>query len=135
MDKIQQSHIKKYCSILCGIICLLLIALVSWREKLFLDTPPYYWMTGIMLVVFFYEFNSIIMITKKTRTASPKQIVSLYMLLKGVKIFLFLAALIVYTLVVKVETKRFVLVAVAIYFIFLLFDTFFLISTEKRMKK
>ncbi|GHT50581.1 hypothetical protein FACS189440_18240 [Bacteroidia bacterium] len=74
-------------------------------------------------------------VNKKIKTVSPKQVVSLYMLLKGGKLFLFLAGMVVYMLTVKIETKRFVLVSVAIYFIYLLWDTWFLTSTEKKLKK
>ncbi|GHT89150.1 hypothetical protein FACS189474_5560 [Bacteroidia bacterium] len=106
-----------------------------FQDKLFVESTPYYYLAGMILFLFAYELSTIIIVNKKTKTASPRQVVSLYMLLKGTKIFLFLAGLVVYMLTVKIETKRFVLVAVAIYFIYLLWDTWFLTFTEKKLKK
>jgi uncharacterized membrane protein len=131
--KKQQQNYRSL-SILWSATSVLFIALCVFKKQLFTD-EPFFWSLGIILFLLAYETTAIIIVEKKKKTVAPRQIVSLYMLLKGVKIFVFLAALIVYVLTVKVETRRFVLVAVAIYFIYLLFDTFFLISTEKRMEK
>jgi hypothetical protein len=115
--------------------CLLLIILNRLQTKLFVEEIPLDYLFGICIFLFAYELSTLIIVNKKVKTDNPRQIVTLYMLLKGVKIFLFLAALVIYVSVVKIETKRFVLVAVALYFIYLLFDTFFLMTTEKKLKR
>jgi hypothetical protein len=128
---------NKYSSIGILFIVTALVAatLNIFQDKLFVESIPCYYLTGMVLFLFAYELSTIIIVKKKMKTANPRQIVSIYMLLKGGKLFLFLAGLVIYMLAVKIETKRFVLVAVAIYFIYLLFDTLFLTSTEKKLKK
>jgi hypothetical protein len=135
MSKMQQLNAKKSSTVLCSLTCLLLLILVTFRKNLFFDNAPYYWLAGIILFLFIYELRSIIVVNKKITLISPKQIVSLYILLKSIKIFVFLAILIIYTLVVKTEVKRFILIAILLYFVYLLFDTIFLTSMEKKIKK
>ncbi|MCL1937066.1 MAG: hypothetical protein FWF52_01555 [Candidatus Azobacteroides sp.] len=126
---------KKICIVLCSITCLLILALIAGKEKLFSENIPYYWIAGMIVFLFFYGFRSIIIVNKKAGVANPRQMVSLYMMLKGVKIFLFFAALLIYMLGVKIEVKRFVLAATILYLIYLLLDVFFLVSVEKNLKK
>jgi hypothetical protein len=38
-------------------------------------------------------------------------------------------------LVVRIETKRFILAATVLYLVYLLFDTFFLVSVENNLKR
>ena len=126
---------KKTCFVLCSMTCLLLLALVAGKEKLFSENIPYYWAAGMIVFLFFYGIQAVVMVYKKIETAKPRQMVFLYVILKGLKIFLFLAALTVYMLVVRIEIKRFVLTATALYMIYLLFDTFFLASVENNLKR
>jgi hypothetical protein len=114
---------------------LLSICLILFWKCIYQDIIPYIGTAVVVAFLFLYEVFTILFVEKKTKTANPRQIVSLYMLLKGVKLLVFLAVLVFYMLAVKIETKRFVLVAVAIYFIYLLWDTWFLTSTEKKLKK
>jgi uncharacterized protein (DUF58 family) len=60
---------------------------------------------------------------------------SLYMALRVVRLLVYIGIILVYIFAVNIEVKRFVLLATALYFVYLLLDTLFLTSTEKRMKK
>jgi len=121
--------------VLFSITAVLIVAVLVVGDKLFSDITPYYWITVMILVLFAYGFQAAVIVDKKVGTANPRQIISLYMMLKGIKIVLFLATLTVYMLAVQIETKRFVLVASLIYLVYLLFDVFFLVSVEKNLKK
>jgi hypothetical protein len=52
--------------------------------------------------------------------------------LKAGKILLSLVFIALYAIAVKVEMKRFVLVFIALYLVYLLFDTFYLAKKEKK---
>ena len=123
-----------------SIVYLLLITvalatnLYLFGDKLYAKMIAIEWTMGVLLFLFFYGIISIFVISKKIQTASSRQVVSLYMLLKGGKIFIFLSIVMTYALAIKVETKRFVLLAVALYFIYLLLDTLFLTKVEKKLK-
>jgi hypothetical protein len=121
--------------VLCAVTGILLGALIMWEDKLFSNILPSCWLGGVILFLFAYELMTIFITNKKTGTATPRQAVSLYLHLKGGKIIVFLIFLVIYILVIQVETKRFVLVAVAVYSIYLLFDTLYLALSEKRLKK
>jgi hypothetical protein len=127
---------KKYLNIVSLLVVtgLIFVCLEIFKDRLFQEWTLVY-VFELCLFLFAYELSTIFILNKKIKTTSPKRVVSLYMLLKGVKLLLFLAVLVFYMLAVKIETKRFVLVAVAIYFIYLLWDTWFLTSTEKKLKK
>jgi hypothetical protein len=126
---------KKAGAVAGSMTALLLLLLVAFHSALFVNEIPYYTAIGFILVLFVYEIQTIVIVFKKIKTARPQQIVSLYMMLKVIKIFIFLATLAIYLLAVKIESQRFVLVLVAIYFFYLLFDTCFLTAVEKREKK
>ncbi|MDR1683314.1 MAG: hypothetical protein LBS25_08020 [Candidatus Symbiothrix sp.] len=103
--------------------------------KIFTDIQAWYWLTGIFLFFAAYTSTSIFIVRKKKNTSNPRQLLSLYMLLKIVKIFLFIAFLAVYIFTVQVETKRFILVSGVLYGLFLIIDTLYLTLVEKRLKK
>ncbi|MDR0682454.1 MAG: hypothetical protein LBG15_11500 [Dysgonamonadaceae bacterium] len=121
-------------AILCVITGILFGASIMWGNKLFSDNLPSRWIEGVILFLFAYELMIIIITHKKIEIATPRQVISLYLLLKGGKIIAFLAFLMIYILAIQVETKRFILVAVTVYLIYLLFDTFYLASSEKKLK-
>ncbi|GHV10667.1 hypothetical protein FACS1894162_5300 [Bacteroidia bacterium] len=93
------------------------------------------WLIGIFIFLLAYSAATIFVVKKQTKSLRPQQVVSLYMLLKGAKLLLFLLAVFIYVFTVKIEVKPFVLIAIGIYFIFLLFDTWYLTSVEKKLKK
>lgn len=100
-----------------------------------MDTMPLYWIIGVIVFLCAYAGLTVVVVRKKIKTATPRQLVSLYMLLKGIKLLAFFALIAVYLLAIKIESKRVVLISVAAYFISLLFDTLYLASVEKNLKK
>ena len=104
-------------------------------SDLFTSNEPWVWLTGLFLFLLAYGLSTVFIVRKKKKTAGPQQLVSLYMALKVVRLLIFIGVILVYMLAVKIETKRFVLVAVALYVLYLLFDTLYLTYSEKRLKK
>lgn len=133
MSKVRQYKKESFLYLTLVTVLLYAVTALFWN-RVFTNESLLFWTIGIISFLFVYELLTIIVVNKKSRESQPKQLVMLYMFLKGAKIFLFVAILIVYMLTVKVETKRFILVAVALYFIYLLLDTLFLSWVEKRLK-
>ena len=101
-------------------------------SQLFINKEPWIWLAGLILFLSAYGFLTVWMIKKKKN--SP-QLVSLYMALKMIRMLIFVSVLLVYQLTVKIETTCFVIVAIVLYLIYLLIDTFFLTHKEKKWKK
>ncbi|MDR0541989.1 MAG: hypothetical protein LBH19_07220 [Dysgonamonadaceae bacterium] len=101
----------------------------------FTNIEPWVWLAGLFIFLLMYAVSTVFIVNKKKKTASAGQLASVYMALKAVRLLVFTGTVLVYILTVKMETKRFVLAAVAIYFVYLLLDTLFLTVTEKRLKK
>jgi hypothetical protein len=80
---------------------------------------------------FLYEVMVILLTEKKKKTLTPRQSINLFLGLKVGTIILSLAFIAIYALAVKVEMKRFALVFIGLYFIYLLFDTAYLAKKEK----
>jgi hypothetical protein len=131
----QQSYKHNFIAWLFAINLAIFLLLGLLGKRLFIDEVPLYWTVGTLLFLLAYEWMTIVIVNKKVKTIRPQQVVNLYMLLKVVKFFIFLAVVGVYVFAVEVELKRFVLVSVALYMVYLLLDTLFLVSVEKRMKK
>ncbi|MDR2682954.1 MAG: hypothetical protein LBB64_03680, partial [Dysgonamonadaceae bacterium] len=98
-------------------------------------SEPWIWLAGLFLFLLIYAVATILIVNKQKRTASAGRLASVYLALKTVRILLFLGALLVYLTVVKIEVKRFVPAALVLYMVYLLLDTLFLTTTEKRLKK
>jgi hypothetical protein len=133
MNKIQKYRKESFVCLQIGTIVLLTALLAFW-SKIYSESLLMFWTVGVILFLYLYEMMTILVVNKKIQTARPHQIVSLYMLLKVGKIFAFLSVIVIYMLAVRVETKRFVLITVALYFIYLLLDTLFLTTVEKNLK-
>jgi uncharacterized protein (DUF58 family) len=73
-------------------------------------------------------------IETKRKTVSAKQLVNIYLAVKTGRILLSLIAVAVYALAFRVELKQFILFFVVIYFIYLLFDTWYLTRQERKLK-
>jgi hypothetical protein len=122
---------NKYILYLLFLNAVLATSLICFWKLIFTDTRPF---IGIILAaVFFFLYESIVigLTTKKNKTISPRRSINLFMGLKVGKILLSLILVAIYAVAVKVEVKRFVLVFVALYFIYLLFDTIYLAKNEK----
>ena len=106
---------------------------------LFTNIEPWIWLAALFTFLVLYAVLTVFIINKfvknKKKSLTNQQITMLYMALKVVRLLIFIGIVLVYMLVVKIESKRFALVAIVIYLIYLLFDTLFLSFTEKQMKK
>ena len=101
----------------------------------FPDIAPFGWAMGAVVFLFICELANILITDRKSNTISARQSVNLVMGLKVGKILLSLLFLLIYWITVKIEIKRFLLVFLTLYLIYLVFDTFYLMSKEKEAKK
>ena len=101
-------------------------------SQLFINNEPWIWIAGLILFLSAYSLLTVWIVNKKKNTS---QLVSFYMALKMIKMLIFVSVLLIYQLTVKIETVRFVIVAIVLYLIYLLIDTFFLTHKEKKWKK
>lgn len=115
-------------SVFCG------IAIFLSYHALFTSNIPRYWAAGLSFLLCISEVFSEAIVDRKITTANARQMITLYMLLIGIRLVIFATVICVYMLAIKIDTQRFVLVAAAIYCIYLLVSTLFLIKTEKRAK-
>ena len=128
------SHKNKYIlylAFLNGILTLLLI--LYWRV-IFEDARSMVGITFALLLFFFYELFVILFTERKSETISSRQSVNLFLGFKAGKIVLSLLFIALYAIIVKVEIKQFIWVFLAIYLIYLLFDTLYLTNREKSLK-
>jgi cell division protein FtsW (lipid II flippase) len=102
---------------------------------LFTHIEPWIWLAGLLLFLTVYAVATVMIVNKKKKTASARQLTTLYMALKTARLLVFLGIIFTYLLVVKIEFKRFALTAIVLYLIYLLLDTLFLSFIEKRLKK
>jgi hypothetical protein len=131
----MESLKNKYIAGLVILNALLVLGLLLCRTFIFSDVRPFVW-SGIAIVfLFLYELMLILITGKKSDTISPRKSINLFLGLKVGKILLSLLFITVYALAIKIELRSFVLVFVALYFIYLLFDTIYLTKNEKIKKK
>jgi len=102
---------------------------------LFTHIEPWIWLTVLFTFLLVHAVLTVIFVNKKKKTANSQKLTMLYLALEVVRVLVFIGIVLAYLLVVKIETKRFALWAIVIYFIYLLFGTLFLLFTEKQMKK
>jgi hypothetical protein len=145
---------NKYTLGLIGLATVLIVTVVLFWDKVYLDVyqselpegalelitlfpdmRPFGWTIGAIIFLSFYELITIWITDKKGNTISARQSVNLLMGLKVGKILLSLFFILIYSVTVKIEMKHFVLVFLALYLIYLLFDTLYLMSREKEAKK
>ena len=102
---------------------------------LFTHIEPWIWLAALFAFLLAYAVATVIIVNKKRKTATAGRITMLYMALKVVRLLIFLSIVLAYVLIVKIEFKRFVVVAMMMYLVYLLLDTLFLTFTKKRSKK
>lgn len=118
------------------ITSLLIVTLLTiFKEHFFSSQSPFIWSISLAIALPLYEIMTILVIDKKEKEANHKKTVSLYTLLKAIKSFLFIFVAVIYIVLVKIESKSFILVIATIYFIYLLLNTTCLLAIEKRKKK
>jgi len=130
----QENKYIKYIFYL-GILNVLLATLLYYFwELIFKDARSMAGITFALALFFLCELFIILFTERKSKTLNSRQIVNLFLGYKAGKIFLSLLFIAIYASIIKVEIARFIWVYVLLYFIFLAFDTFYLVTREKRMK-
>jgi hypothetical protein len=128
----MMSRRNKYICYLVIVSALLNVCLAFTRSYVFAEIKPY---NGAEIAIAFfllYESLVIWITDSKKKTMTPRQSVNLFLGLKVGKMILSLLFVAIYAIAVKVELKRFVLVFVGFYLVYLLFDTIYLANGEKR---
>ena len=129
------SNKTKYILYLAILNCLLTALLVSCWTSVFEYGRSMGGITLAMAMFFLYELFVIIFTENKYQTISPRQSINLFLGFKVGKIILSFLFIVIYISIVKVERKRFIMVFVALYLIYLLFDTLYLVTRERSIKK
>ncbi|MFA6334759.1 MAG: hypothetical protein WCX48_04275 [Bacteroidales bacterium] len=94
----------------------------SWYPAI----PGYFTLMGLVL------FRCMIV----CRRNNPKKIINVYMMMRGIKLFITLLSLLLYTLYIDVNTFEFAMVTLGFYFFYLIIETYIFIKFEKeRIKK
>jgi hypothetical protein len=107
------------------------VGLSFLRPYLFTEVTPYIWTEIAIAFFFLYEAGTIWITDSKRKTLSPRQSINLFLGLKVGKIILSLVLATIYAAAIKIELKRFILVFVAVYLIYLLLDTIYLASKKE----
>lgn len=117
---------NKYVLYLVLLNTVLITGLILWGKSVFTDMRPFTGTGAAIAFFFLYEILVILITGRKSKTVTPRQSVNLFMGLKVGKILLSFLFIAIYAIAVKIEIKRFTLVFIALYFIYLLFDTIYL---------
>ena len=120
----------KYILRLAAVTIALIVILIK-----FPDIAPFGWTIGAIIFLFLCELANILITERKRDTISARQSVNLVLGLKVGKILLSLLFLLIYWITVRMEIKRFSLVFLTLYLIYLVFDTFYLMGKEKEIKR
>lgn len=110
-------------------------ALVAGRGVLFTATPPFTWSMVLTVTLGVFEAASLLWVRSGLRQPNGQRTVHIYMALKPIKLLLFLGLVVGYWAEVETGTKEFVSTAAGIYLIYLMWDTFCLVTLEKKNKK
>jgi hypothetical protein len=122
---------NKYIALLIIVSTVLTTCLTLFWNTIFIDVKSFIW-TEIAIALFLLYESMVILITdKKSKTTTPRQSVNLFLGLKVGKLILSLLFVGIYAIAIKIELKRFILVFVALYFVYLLFDTVYLAKATK----
>jgi len=91
----------------------------------------------ILILIYFLFVETAIIYTINTgrKKLEQKKLVNLYMSTRVAKILLSLAALGIYSLVVKTGIKSFALIFMLFYLLSIGFETWYFISKERQLKK
>ena len=128
------SHKNKYILYLAVLNCLLTILLLFYWKIIFEDIRSIIGITFALVLFFLFELFVILFTESKSETINSRQSVNLFLGFKAGKIILSLLFLAIYAIIVKVEFTRFIGVFLVLYFIYLLFDTIYLVTREKSLK-
>ena len=128
------SHKNKYILYLALLNSLLAVLLICYWRAIFEETSSMMGITFVLILFFLYELFVILFTEKKYESLNARQYINLFLGFKAGKIILSLLFIAVYAIVIKVELIRFMGVFLILYFIYLLFDTVYLVNREKNRK-
>ena len=128
------SHKNKYILYLVILNGLLCSSLIIWGNNIFEFSSSIIGIAIALAIFFIYELFIILLLDCKKITVNPRKSINLLLGLKAVKFFISLLFISIYAIIFKVELKLFIGAFIAIYFIFLFFDMFYLTSREKILK-
>ena len=131
----MMSHKNKYILYLVFLNGLLITSLILWGRIIFEDARSIGGIAMATAMFFLYELFVVLFTEKISKTINSRQSVNLFLAFKAGKIILSLLFIAIYAIIVKVELRRFVLVFIVLYFIYLFFDTVYLVTREKKNKK
>jgi uncharacterized membrane protein len=104
----------------------LTLALILFGNQLFEHEISIMGIGGAIAMFTVFGLIKVWITESKMKKLTPQQSINFYLILKVGRIFLSLAFIAVYALSVKVELKRFFIVFLVVYFIYLLVNTFYL---------
>jgi len=129
------SHKNKYILYLSALNGVLITILILYGNIFFEQGRSIGGIAIAIAIFFLYELFVILFTEKISKAINSRQSVNLFLAFKTGKIILSLLFIAIYAAMVKVELKRFILVFIILYFIYLLFDTVYLVNREKKNKK
>lgn len=90
---------------------------------------------GILAFFLIVEPLIILFVEKSSHSASPKQLLNVYLMTKVIKTVASLAVIAIYAIAVKENVKSFVLTFMILYMLFLAVETILFTRIEKRLKE
>ena len=99
--------------------------------------PQFYpqWYILILLFFLFVEIAIIYTVDIGSKRLEQKKLVNLYMSIRVAKIILALIFMGMYSLIIKIEIKNFVLVFMLFYLFSIIFETWYFVNIERRIKR
>ena len=130
----MQLHKIKYIFLLIALSVLLYILIYFGGGFVFDEPRSLIGVAAAVLLLVFFELFVIFHSDRKSKSMRKTQSVNLIMGYKTARILISIIFLAVYAFAIKIEVKRFIVVFLALYLIFLLFDTVYLVKREKLLK-
>ncbi len=120
---------------LIGAFILTLLIGVAGGVTYFHLVPHHYFVAYPLIPLFFLLFSYLtITLTEMCRKLSPQRLLRVYMLTRVAKILFSILFMLVYGLLIKINMRDFLLLFIANYLIYLIYDSFFFFIVEKNQK-
>jgi 4-hydroxybenzoate polyprenyltransferase len=130
----MQLHKIKYLFLLIALSALLYILIYFGGNFVFEDSRSLIGVAAAVLMFILFELFVILNSDRKNKPEKKRQSINLILGYKTARILLSIVFLSIYAMAVKLEIKRFVVVFLVLYLIFLLFDTVYLLKRERILK-
>ena len=130
----MQLHKIKYIFLLIALSVLIYILIYFGGMFVFEDSRSLIGVAAAVLLLILFELFVIFHADRKSKSMRKTQSVNLILGYKTGRILISIIFLAVYAFAVKIEIKRFIVVFLFLYLIFLLFDTVYLVKRERLLK-